>query len=339
LLLSVADLSIPSGVSITPWTPIGSALLGTSQGGVGSDPVTNSLEPGAGGNGGPINVTTSSGSSIAIANNANQGTVNGITALSVGNYGGINYNSNKGQAIWGSAGSGGNINVSHSGTIADSTSLTDPFNNSGNLIGLALASSGGSSVIPTPSSGTLIIMENQWSGVPPNSGDGGSITATLSPTGAISLQSGNAIGILALSQPGGGALPTLDCSKRQCTWTGPYFGSGGSVSVANQGTIANGNASSFFSAGILALSSGSNALVDPFGTNTVAVGSFGIGGAVNVSNTGSIAAPAASAWAWLASASAPQASPPTPAAASTPSAMAATTAGPPAAPAPAPPAP
>lgn len=37
MLLSVANVSIPSGVNVTvtPWTPIGSAILATSQGGVG----------------------------------------------------------------------------------------------------------------------------------------------------------------------------------------------------------------------------------------------------------------------------------------------------------------
>ena len=288
LLLSVANLSLPSGVVITPWTPIGSALLATSQGGVGSNPVTTSLWPGSGGNGGAISISTSSGSSIAIANNANAGTLNGITALSAGNDGGIYYDSGKGQAIWGYAGSGGDISISHSGTISDSTTLINPFNNSGNLIGLALGSTGGSSFIPTPSGGTLDIMYNKWSGVPPNTGDGGSINATVASGGAISLQTGNAIGILALSQPGSGAAAVSVCKVRTCTWTGTFFGSGGSVEVVNQGTIATGNASSYFSAGILALSSGSDALVDPFGINTVSVGSFGLSGPVNVGNSGSI---------------------------------------------------
>ncbi len=97
LLLSVANLSTPSGDVIPPWVPIGSALLATSQSGVGSNPATNSLSPGSGGNGGAVSVTSNSGSSIAIANNANAGTLNGITALSSGNSSGIYYDSEKAQ--------------------------------------------------------------------------------------------------------------------------------------------------------------------------------------------------------------------------------------------------
>jgi hypothetical protein len=102
------------------------------------------------------------------------------------------------------------------------------------------------------------------------------------------LQTGNAIGILAFSQPGGGAALISECSRRVCALNTSYFGSGGPVSVVNLGSIATGGANSYFSAGILALSSGSDALVDPFGTNTVGVGSIGFSGPVNVSNAGSI---------------------------------------------------
>ena len=116
---------------------------------MGSNPVTTSLSPGSGGDGGPISVTTSSDSSIAIANTAGSGTVNGITALSAGNYSGIYYNRGEDQAIWGYAGAGGSISVTHEGTISDSTTLTSPFSNSGNLIGIALASVGGSSYWPS----------------------------------------------------------------------------------------------------------------------------------------------------------------------------------------------
>lgn len=95
LLLSVAETAIPSGVNIpiTPWTPIGSAILATSQGGVGSNSYYSNQGPGAGGDGGAITLSTSQNSTIAIANNAGAGTVNGITALSAGNDGGIHYES------------------------------------------------------------------------------------------------------------------------------------------------------------------------------------------------------------------------------------------------------
>jgi hypothetical protein len=150
LLLSVANTAIPSGVTLplNPWTPIGSALLATSQGGVGADSASAKLDPGAGGAGGVISLTTSAGSTIAIANNADAGTVNGITAFSAGNDGGVYYDNTNNKSIWGSAGAGGAITISHSGTITDTTTLTSPFTNIGNLIGVALASIGDSSFVP-----------------------------------------------------------------------------------------------------------------------------------------------------------------------------------------------
>jgi hypothetical protein len=163
LLLSVANTAIPSGVTLTlnPWTPIGSALLATSQGGVGADPANTTLDPGAGGAGGAISLTTSAGSIIALANNAGAGTVNGITALSAGNDGGVYYDNRNSEAIWGSAGAGGVITIRHSGTITDTTTLTSPFTNTGNLIGVALASVGGSSVDPAP--GDPVKISSDWS--------------------------------------------------------------------------------------------------------------------------------------------------------------------------------
>ena len=287
LLLSVANTAIPSGVTLTlnPWTPIGSALLATSRGGAGADPDNSSLNPGAGGAGGAISLTTSAGSTIAIANNAGVGTVNGITALSAGNDGGIYYvlTPLEGpQAIWGRAGAGGAISLSHSGTITDTTTLTSPFSNSGNLIGIAMASRGGSSVWPSE----LVQVNTMWTGIPPNTGSGGAISASVASGAVISLQTGNAVGILAVSEPGNGAKAIKPCTY--CSLNTSYFGSGGSVSVVNNGSIATGNANSLFSAGILAISSGSDNIIDPFGASNVNVGSFGFGGPVSVSNSGSI---------------------------------------------------
>ena len=288
LLLSVANTAIPSGVniSLSPWTPIGSAILATSQGGVGADPVTTSLFPGAGGDGGAISVSTGASSTIAIANSAGVGTVNGITASSAGNYGGIFFSDGSPpKAIWGYAGAGGSISLTHAGTISDSTTLTSPFSNTGNLIGIALASIGGSSVIPDVPDGKLVI-ETLWSGVPANTGSGGAISATIANGAAISLTSGNAVGLLAVSEPGEGAALGRSC--KNCGLDTSYFGSGGAVSVVNNGSIATGTSTSLFSAGILAISSGSSNIIDPFGSNTVNVGSFGFGGPVSVGNTGSI---------------------------------------------------
>jgi hypothetical protein len=290
LLLSVAGTAIPSGVNIpiTPWTPIGSAILATSQGGVGSNSYYTNLGPGAGGDGGAITLSTSQNSTIAIANNAGAGTVNGITALSAGNYGGIHDESPAldsplpGQAIWGSAGAGGAISLSHSGTITDTTTLTSPFSNSGNLIGIALASRGGSSVWPS----YYVTTNTSWKGVPANTGSGGAISASVASGAVISLQTGNAVGILAVSEPGNGAAAIKSC--KNCGLNTSYFGSGGSISVLNNGTIATGNANSLFSAGILAISSGSDNIIDPFGSSTVSVGALGFGGAVSVGNSGSI---------------------------------------------------
>ena len=286
LLLSVANTAIPSGVTLTlnPWTPIGSALIATSQGGVGADSASTKLDPGAGGAGGDISITTSAGSTIAIANNADAGTVNGITAFSAGNDGGVYYDNRNNKAIWGSAGAGGAITISHSGTITDTTTLTSLFTNTGNLIGVALASVGGSSVNP----GDRVVIDLDWSGLPPNTGSGGAVSATMASGAAISLTTGNAVGILAVSEPGEGSDVLTICKNNTCSLDTQNFGSGGPVSVVNNGTIATGNTNSLFSAGILAISSGSQNVIDPFGANTVSVGAFGFGGPVSVGNSGSI---------------------------------------------------
>jgi hypothetical protein len=237
LLLSVAETAIPSGVNIpiTPWSPIGSAILATSQGGVGSNSSFTTLGPGAGGDGGAITLSISQNSTIAIANNAGVGTVNGITALSAGNDGGINYDpapkyppNQSAQAIWGIAGAGGAISLSHSGTITDTTTLTSPFSNSGNLIGIALASRGGSSVWPSDN----VQINTSWTGIPANTGSGGPISASVASGAVISLQTGNAVGILAVSEPGNGAAAIKSC--KNCGLNTSYFGSGGSISIVNK---------------------------------------------------------------------------------------------------------
>jgi hypothetical protein len=237
LLLSVAETAIPSGVNIpiTPWSPIGSAILATSQGGVGSNSSFTTLGPGAGGDGGAITLSTSQNSTIAIANNAGVGTVNGITALSAGNDGGINYDpapkyppNQSAQAIWGIAGAGGAISLSHSGTITDTTTLTSPFSNSGNLIGIVLASRGGSSVWPSDN----VQINTSWTGIPANTGSGGAISASVASGAVISLQTGNAVGILAVSEPGNGAAAIKSC--KNCGLNTSYFGSGGSISIVNK---------------------------------------------------------------------------------------------------------
>jgi hypothetical protein len=117
---------------------------------------------------------------------------------------------------------------------------------------------------------------------------------------AISLTTGNAVGLLAVSVPGEASGTMREyCKKSTCSLDESYLvsllGSGGPVSVVNNGSIATGNVNSLtgntnslFSAGILAISSGSQNVIDPFGASTVSVGAFGFGGPVSVSNSGSI---------------------------------------------------
>ena len=54
LSLGVSGFSNPNSVPVSPYAPIGSAIIATSQGGVGSDPSRNDLGPGMGGAGGTI---------------------------------------------------------------------------------------------------------------------------------------------------------------------------------------------------------------------------------------------------------------------------------------------
>ncbi len=276
LLLSVTGFSNPNGITLSPLAPIGSAVMASSQGGVGSDPYDGN-GPGAGGGGGAISITNSG--TIAIANTISSGTVNAITAVSVGNLAGVDccfkvagtkYQS----AYWGTAGSGGAVSITHSGAISDTTSLTNGFSNTGNLIGIVAASLGGGIFVPSQVD-AIVSSNNNY---PPNVGSGGAVSVTVASGGSISLTSGSAVGILAGSFAGAYPYPFI-------------FGSaatGGTVTVVNNGSIATGNANSLFAAGIIAVSSGSSNIIDPFGTHTVSTGSFGFGSAVSVTNTGRI---------------------------------------------------
>ena len=274
LLLSVAALSNPDGVTISPSQPIGSAILATSQGGVGSDPFNNNLQPGAGGSGGDLIITTSATSSIAIENAAGIGSVAGINAFTRGGSGGVFYSEDTKNAAWGQAGDGGSISIGHAGVLGSASNLL------GNLIGISALSEGGTFIEPA-----TMIYDPKYNGMPPNVGNGGSIEVAITRDASISLATGNGIGVLAGSFSGSG-FPYYSTAGK----TGIFFpaGTGGSIYVDNAGQITTGNANSIFSAGILSLSSGSDNLIDPFGQNVVSAGSYGFGGDVTVVNTGII---------------------------------------------------
>ena len=262
LTLGVSGFSNPNNVTISAYNPVGSAIIATSKGGVGSDPYDNNLGPGGGGNGGQISITASQGYTTTLQNTTQAGAVNGITALSVGNSGGIDYDSSKNLAAWGSSGGGGPVNVTLQGT------LTAGAGNNGNLIGIAAASVGGSPIAPTNDTGYC----SCYAGLYPNSGSGGTVTVTMSSGASINLSTGNAIGVLATSAAGSYGL------------NGSSSGYGGAVTVSNLGTITTGNANASFAGGIIAVSAGSSSLIDPFGTHAVGIGTLGLAGTVNVSN-------------------------------------------------------
>jgi hypothetical protein len=192
LLLSVAALSNPDGLTISPSLPIGSAILATSQGGVGSDPYNNNLQPGAGGSGGDLIITTSATSSIAIENAAGIGSVAGISAFTRGSSGGIFYSESTGDAAWGQTGDGGSVSISHGGVLGSASNLL------GNLIGISALSEGGTIIVPAD----CCVYNANYSGLPPNVGNGGSVGVTITADATISLATGNGIGVLAGSFAG-----------------------------------------------------------------------------------------------------------------------------------------
>ena len=265
LTLGVSGFSNPNSVAISAYNPVGSAIIATSQGGVGTDPYDSSLGPGSGGSGGQISITADQNYTTTLQNTTQAGAVNGITALSVGNSGGIFYDSGKNGAAWGSSGGGGSVNVTLGGA------LTAGSGNTGNLIGIAAASVGGSLLAPNSST----VYYRGFTGLSPNSGSGGTVTVAISSGASINLTTGNAIGVLASSAAG-----TFGVS---CQY-GCALSPGGAVTVSNLGSIATGNASASFAGGIIAVSAGSSSLIDPFGTHAVGIGTVGLAGTVNVSN-------------------------------------------------------
>jgi hypothetical protein len=263
LSLGVSGFSNPNSVPVSPYAPIGSAIIATSQGGVGSDPSRNDLGPGMGGAGGTISVTTTSGT-ITLQNTTQAGNLNGITALSVGNSGGANTN-NGVSYLWGVSGNGGSVNVN---LISN---LTAGAGNTGNLIGIAAASVGGAPYVPYSSAS----YDSKITGLPPNNGGAGPVAVNINAGAAISLPTGNAIGVLASSVAG-----TFGVSCANTCNIAP----GGAVNVSNLASITTGNANASFAAGIIAVSAGSSSIIDPFGTHAVSIGTVGLAGTVNVAN-------------------------------------------------------
>lgn len=168
-----------------------------SDGGHGAgDKTDNNDFYGAGGDGGPITITTTPGSQIVLQGAGNAtGTINGVTAYSQGGLPGCRCSGDSANQ-WGASGSGGAITIQHGGSIV--STATDS-------IGIVAASIGGAG-------GTLY-----GSGVGADwgtSGPGGPVSVEVENGGSISMASGNAVGILAVSAEGASNNPYVEYNTR-----------------------------------------------------------------------------------------------------------------------------
>ncbi len=259
--------------AINPWNPSLSGLYATSVGGNALAFSSSASGAGNGGAGGAVNVTTSAGASIQLLNSINSNSIilNGITALSQGGLGSYWCDNRDCTAeAFSAPGAGGAVTVTHNGAI--SSNATYSTATIFGQIGISAASIGAPSVCMT------VTCTNGYSSTnPPVPGGSGNVAVTVGSTGSINLTQGSAIGVFAMSAIG-------DITQ------GLDIPAPGTVNVAiNQGAqITVGNASAMFSAGVLAVSTGSPALLAPFAQSPISNVYLAASNAVSVSNFGAI---------------------------------------------------
>ena len=270
----------PSGL---PWSPWLSGLYAGSTGGQGFQAQWQSDSAGAGdgGAGGSVNITTSILSVVDILGTSagsasGQVALNGITAISAGAANGFYCDDKCGKDTpyyrLGVPGTGGPVTVVHAGSITSSGTYGSLVSGS---IGISAISLGGSLAAPSGSWQTTDSSASLYAG------NAGNVSVHLGQLSKITLLQGNAIGVLAAS----GAGDVAPSARSQ-----GGSNSAGSVSVTLEpgAQVTVGNSQSIYSAGVLAISAGSSAVLAPFSQNTLAAGGFAAPGAVTVSNGGSI---------------------------------------------------
>ena len=268
--------SVNGAVATTPWAPDVSAVSGLSYGGVGSNPENNGLYPGTGGDGGAVSLTTEAGSTIVLQTSGNiVPSINGITALSEGGESGIFYDTSSGASSFNTAGSGGEVTVIHGGSISTPAGQEDIAN----LIGISATSIGAEARYPGDDPAPY--WDSKFAGTAPTPGGGGAVTVTLESGSSIALSGNTAIGVVALSLAG----PT-----NYAIASGALGGGTVTVTVDENAAITTGSADAAMSIGVAGISSGTAAIIEPFGINELTTGNSGTGGDVTISNAGTIQA-------------------------------------------------
>ncbi len=255
--VTVSGLHSPLVAPIPTAVGIGAYSFG---GNGGSYDTKNSCCAGSGGSGGSVSVTTTAGSNITLGNLPDISTA-AIQALSVGGQPATvsfaGSHVTNGDTLSGYGGNGGPVTVDHAGTITVGS----------NGAGIVAGSIGGSGTATTVS------------------GSGGPVTVTLEPDARIAMTGVNGIGVFATSTVG----------AKSGGWQEPPVG--GSVTVTLQpGSSIATTGNGLFGIGVLAVSSGSASILEPFnGSSSVNTSGGGFSGTVQVTNNGQISTSGATA--------------------------------------------
>lgn len=297
-----------------PWEPSASVINAASYGGNAIAQWTQGTSTskgiwGNGGNGGSVNVDTSSGTTLSIGSSQNpvNGQVAGISAISQGaagaaccytvahqpgtplpvvgqivpnltvGYGGaVSYNG------MGLNGNGGTVSINNNATISAAQNILSTGQYGGNLYGIVAASIGGAAIINP---------HTQFANpAPPASpvGLGGSVSVTNNAT--INLPGQNSIGIMAVSASNQTIVPsqvTVTGSGSTAAPVSVVLNQNSSITTGNNNTGTSTVGLGNISGGVFAISS-TGWLVSPFSQAANSSISAGNGGPVTVNNAGSI---------------------------------------------------
>lgn len=290
-----------------PSFPWASGLLAASFGGEGEQNVyySEGLSLPAGGDGGNVQITAESGTKISLGQPqadlpALSGSLylTGVNALSQGGSNSSSYQKEKFITEWSYSNSGnaGSVDVEFAGTISDQGSSFS--STAGPLIsqeiGISAISRGGIFVCgPSEAADGPDCSANFKKGGYGTPGLGGDVTVSLLDEASIDLTGGSAIGVLALSA-NGGVLSSLPGWSYNVDTSGLVAGDV-TVDVASGVSITAGSAGSSLSAGIFAVSAGSQPAVPLMYPNTIDRGrpsyndgGSGVGGDVTVTTAGTI---------------------------------------------------
>lgn len=308
---------ISSSNSGIPWEPSAAIINAASYGGNAIAQWTQGTSPskgvwGNGGNGGSVNVDTSSGTTLLIGSSQNpvNGQVAGISAISQGAAGAAccytfvrkpgtpepiatqispNLTAQYADAIafngMGLNGNGGTVSINNNATISADQNILSTGQYGGNLYGIVAASIGGA---------TIISPRAQFPPPPPSIpaatpvGLGGPVSVTNNA--GINLPGQNSIGILAVSASNQTIVPsqvTVTGSGNTAAPVSVFLGQNSSITTGNNNTGTSTVGLGNISGGVFAISS-TGWLVSPFSQVANSSISAGNGGPVTVNNLGSI---------------------------------------------------